>query len=511
MYAKRRYLMFRTANQLLSEEGYNLLYINDITSELWLEKKQKQTSYVIRFSLEQFDWKNRLKEDMGRVLQRLHTFKGQLRGRTVNVYNIYIADFPPVDSWEQLKKPILWKKGKPVVLQTYYITDENQGEELSRFARDISIHIEPPLYTEHIEEESYNFEKQVKQEHQKRQKELQQVFNYQKPLFTYILLILNILMFAILEWNGGSTSIQTLIQYGAKYNPGILDGEWWRIVTSMFLHIGILHLMMNMLALYHLGTAVERMFGRFRFLFIYFASGTFGGLASFTLNPQVAAGASGAIFGLFGAMLFFGLIYKRLFIQTIGKNILFVIVLNIILGLSVPQIDNGAHIGGLIGGFIASAVVWMPAKKNLWAQLLASFVLISSLFGLAIYGLHSPAQESASILLHEAQEAVQKENYEEVLTITNKALKKPEAMEAELLFIRSYASIKLGDTEKGIQDLEKVIELQPDMAEAHYNLALLYAETNKRKKALQHAKEANRLKPNNADFESFLQRLEAEG
>src|SRR5699024_10069042 len=102
------------------------------------------------------------------------------------------------------------------------------------------------------------------------QEKVESIFTYGKPVFTYILIAISLVLFLLLELNGGSSDIQTLIDYGAKYNPAIiLDGEWWRIISSMFLHIGLLHMVMNMIALYFLGTIVERIFGSGRFLFIY--------------------------------------------------------------------------------------------------------------------------------------------------------------------------------------------------------------------------------------------------
>src|SRR5690625_6818338 len=99
-----------------------------------------------------------------------------------------------------------------------------------------------------------------------------------------------------------------------------------------------------------------------KFLFIYLLSGIIGGLASFAFTINVSAGASGAIFGLFGALLFFGLHERKIFLQTIGRGIIFVILFNIIFGFTVPYIDNVAHLCGLVAGFIISAIVHLPKR-----------------------------------------------------------------------------------------------------------------------------------------------------
>src|SRR5690625_3009511 len=109
----------------------------------------------------------------------------------------------------------------------------------------------------------------------------------------------------------------------------------------MFLYIGFLHLFMKLLAIYYLGTTVEKIYGSVRFILIYFLAGIGGGLTSFAFSMSVSAGASGAIFGLFGALLFFGVIHKKIFFQTMGRGIITIVVLNIIFGFTVSQIDIG--------------------------------------------------------------------------------------------------------------------------------------------------------------------------
>nr|WP_267917672.1 rhomboid family intramembrane serine protease [Lederbergia citrisecunda] len=186
-----------------------------------------------------------------------------------------------------------------------------------------------------------------------------------------------------MEASGGTTNTETLIKYGAKYNPLILNGEWWRFVTPMFIHIGFIHLAMNTLALYYLGTAVEKMFGHSRFVFIYLFSGFMGTLASFVFSPSLSAGASGAIFGCFGALLYLGFSYPQIFFRTMGMDVITVIIINLIFGFTTTGIDNAGHIGGLIGGFLATGSVHFPRKqkhKNQLVFLLSAIMIVGGLF-----------------------------------------------------------------------------------------------------------------------------------
>src|SRR5699024_1131171 len=109
-----------------------------------------------------------------------------------------------------------------------------------------------------------------------------------KPTFVYLFMLISICMFIWLESTGGSTNIQNLIQKGALYYPAILEGQWWRLVSSMFIHIGFLHLIINMVALYYLGIIVEKIFGSKRFFIIYFLAGIGGSIASFTFNQHIS-------------------------------------------------------------------------------------------------------------------------------------------------------------------------------------------------------------------------------
>lgn len=146
-----------------------------------------------------------------------------------------------------------------------------------------------------------------------------------------------------------------LTELGANYGPAIRDGQYWRLVTSMFLHGGILHLALNGWALFQLGALLELLMGSPRMLLIYFASGIAGSLASATFTQQPSVGASGAIFGLLGALIAF-LLRRRGALTPQGKSILMQLVgwaaINVFFGFSTPGIDNSAHLGGGAAGLL---------------------------------------------------------------------------------------------------------------------------------------------------------------
>ncbi|MDA8229608.1 MAG: rhomboid family intramembrane serine protease [Desulfitobacterium hafniense] len=159
-------------------------------------------------------------------------------------------------------------------------------------------------------------------------------------------------------------SRQILIAFGAKHNALINQGEFWRLLTSTFIHTGLVHLIFNLYALMALGAFAEDVFGRWKFLSIYIISGLTGSIASYFFSDAVSAGASGAIFGLLGSLLFFTLRNPQRWRSGLGTNLIIVILINLGFGLLVPRIDNYAHLGGLLSGFFVAPILLGIKKHN---------------------------------------------------------------------------------------------------------------------------------------------------
>lgn len=508
MHLSEQYKTYQIAYDLVKNEGYHVLHMNDHNHEVWLEKYEKRKSKVIRILPQGFDWKNHLKRDIAQVFQQTNAMKQLLVGKAIEIYNIYISSHTPIDEWEMLKRPLQLKEKNSLTMKIYYITESNLDEELPRLDTDLgtymNINIEEQPETE--KEAIVNLYKhRLSDLLYKKNEKVKGLFSFGKPFFTYLLVIVNVIMFVILELNGGSTDIENLISSGAKYNPAMIEGEWWRLISSMFLHIGLLHLFMNMLALYYLGLTVERIYGSGRFLFIYFLAGIAGSLTSFAFSINVSAGASGAIFGLFGALLFFGIIHKKVFFQTMGRNIITIVAINIVLGLVVPQIDMGAHLGGLIAGFIASAIVGLPKTKKVIIQFLAFFAYILLLAALLVFGMSSGTNNVITELI-KIEEHMKEKDYEAVVTRVTDSLEHPGDFEVELLFQRSIAYVELNEVELAIEDLEESLVIKTDYPEVYYNLALLYHANGQLKNAQEAVEKAYELNPDDADYQMLYEK-----
>ncbi len=175
-----------------------------------------------------------------------------------------------------------------------------------------------------------------------------------RPVFTYVIIGVTTLVFI-----GQLILGDSFTYYGLKINDLIRQGEFWRFITPIFFHANILHIFFNMYALYVIGPQIERPLGYARFLMIYFFSGIAGVFASFLFTPTPSLGASGAIFGLIGALAVFLYRHNHLF-GVSGRNmlynVLFIIVINLVISVSVPDIDLWGHVGGLVTG---SALAWL--------------------------------------------------------------------------------------------------------------------------------------------------------
>lgn len=191
------------------------------------------------------------------------------------------------------------------------------------------------------------------------------------PRAIWVILALNIVIFAIPALMGlvgvridGQSPSDYILNLGAKDNASIkLGGQYYRFLTAMFLHAGLLHIGFNAYALYAIGPECERLYGTARFLALYLIAGLGGGVASYVFTSSPSVGASGAIFGLIGGLAAFYYVSRELLGDTARRqiaNLATIIMINLFIGFSTPLIDNSAHLGGLVVGAL---VGWLLAPR----------------------------------------------------------------------------------------------------------------------------------------------------
>ena len=214
----------------------------------------------------------------------------------------------------------------------------------------------------------------------------EEIFKKKTPIITYLLILINVIVFAITYIYGSGIEPNVLVKFGGLISTSNYSFNLSRIFTSMFLHVSIVHLILNMYSLYVLGSQLESFYGKFKFLIIYLVSGIAGNLLTLPLlqSNVVSVGASGAIFGLMGSLLYFGYHYRVYLGTVIKSQIIPLIVLNLLIGFLVTSINNFAHIGGLVGGILISIVVGVKYKTST-SERINGIIMSLIYFGFLIY------------------------------------------------------------------------------------------------------------------------------
>jgi rhomboid protease GluP len=208
-----------------------------------------------------------------------------------------------------------------------------------------------------------------------------------------VIVAINLLFFMGVSATGG-TGTQNLLNWGAKYGPYIADGEYWRLVLPMFLHVSFFHLLTNLFGLIIFGSMVERTFGARNFVVIYLTAGVMGNAVSFLAGPNPGVGASGSVFGILGAFGVYLLLNRRMLGQM-GRQQLtsigFIVAINVVMGLATTGIDNAAHFGGLLAGVLVAYLI--APRERLFA------VETPFNFGTPRMALRSGAQPASRVIV----------------------------------------------------------------------------------------------------------------
>jgi len=304
---------------------------------------------------------------------------------------------------------------------------------------------------------------------------------------TTALMALNFLVFIAMLTRGvsvsGPSSAQ-LIQWGSDFGPLTLAGQWWRIFTCMFVHIGIIHIATNMWCLWSIGPLAERIFGRWIYVLVYLYTGVSASLLSLLAHPLVpSAGASGAIFGVAGALIpafYFGkLPIPPQAVKATVKSLIVFAIINLAIGAEIPGIDNAGHIGGLvlglmIGALLSRSLTAAPDVKRTTA------LMVFALLALALfYGEHIVRRAAGFVVpYYNAEIALEKGDTPRAVTeLSAVVAQQPRLADAQ--FLLGNALLRLKQYPKAEAPLKKTTELSPNSAEAWVQLCYLHDEMQK--------------------------------
>ena len=368
------------------------------------------------------------------------------------------------------------------------------------------------------------------------------------PVVTLVILGINVVAFLITTFAGGSTKTDVLLDFGASFSPYFRRGEYWRLVMPMFLHIGWLHLIVNSYALFILGPILERVYGYGRFTLLYVATGMGSSALSMSLSRNIAAGASGAIFGIAGAMLvavyFHRDVIPRRWGRALGRGILPFIVVNLIFGFWFRGVDNWGHLGGLLSGMALAALIpppeydlapWSGSARASQAVIILPVIVVT--LAMASTAQHYASSRDVTRLLregvrlrsaHQDAEALERfraaaqrsprderphemmgalylreQQFDKAIQEYSEAVRlSPGAPEAQLALGVAYRM--KGDLGRAQQAFEAALGKNPTTAEGQRLLADLYAEQKLFSEAIQHYKDALQIEPQSAESHNNL-------
>jgi membrane associated rhomboid family serine protease/Flp pilus assembly protein TadD len=300
-----------------------------------------------------------------------------------------------------------------------------------------------------------------------------QFTTYRVAPITFALIVVNVAIYAFLAYKGGPSfkehpsDTEFLIKWGAQYGPRMIEGQWWRLVTAIFLHGSISHLGVNMLTLWFLGRQLEQI-GRMRYLIVYFLSGIAGGVTSLLWDPTIAAvGASGAIFGLFGVLLS----PRNLNRRNLGTLLLFVVIL-VLPGAAEKQIDYMGHLGGIVAGVVLGLALSLSYEpKSSKSSRRFAFACFALIFFICAGSIYARVRDAYLPDLVRGSDLVEQKKYAEAVPYMQRSLQhRPNSAEAngavgETLF-------RAGRSSEAVPYLQKATQLAPKQDESWLLLGL---------------------------------------
>ena len=348
-------LVMKLLHFFITEKNYNPIILHGAKNEIWLENMENDSYEIVRIVTNYIHNDEQLNFDLFRTKQitkriKKKTFSFNMDvlsifvnlGDSVNINNVNMEhiDCASVKNIKDLKKYDFIMRNYPsITIDTDF---KEKGMNLfMKITSDIN---------------KKNEEENIK---------ANDIFKKKKPYVTYGIIALNIIVFILMYiFGNGSYDVNTLIDFGALHSSLVKEGDIYRLLTCSFIHIGLLHLFFNMYALYIIGPQLESFYGKVKYLIIYLFSAVMGSLFSCLFTNGVSAGASGAIFGLFGALLYFGYHYRVYLGSVIRSQIIPLLIFNFALGFMLSGIDVSSHIGGLIGGILMSMTLGVKYKSS---------------------------------------------------------------------------------------------------------------------------------------------------
>lgn len=346
---KEDQILMSLVHFFVTKENYSPIYVHGVKDEIWLENLNGPYR-VIRINSNPINNKEQFEFDQYKIKGILKQVKKKTMSLSVNALNINLRekDNLELNNFKNIDN-----------IHLHDLDDALNNNDL--------IEVFPGIKNNLVSNTDgldliFNVTKDINEKTERENKKFEKIFSIKKPYITYAIMALCIIMYIVTVALGNNN--MALYILGANYKEAVLDGQIFRLITYAFLHGGIIHLFCNMYSLYIIGKEIENKYGYIRYIIIYLISALCGGLLSSAFSDGISIGASGAIFGLLGSLLYFGYNFRLYFKDSLIKQIIPVILLNLMLGFTLSGIDNACHIGGLVGGYLTSMAVGITSDNK---------------------------------------------------------------------------------------------------------------------------------------------------
>ena len=319
---------------------------------------------------------------------------------------------------------------------------------------------------------------------------------------TYLLIIINVVIWLCMILYLNRFSDVKLLDVGGLVHFNVVHGEWYRLITSMFLHFNFEHILMNMLSLFIFGKIVESIVGSWRMLIIYFISGLFGNFVSLSFNTStISVGASGAIFGLIGAI--FAIMYlSKTFDKKVIGQLLIALVILVGLSLFMSNINIMAHLGGFIGGLLITLIGYY-FKNNRQLFWIFLIILLTIFVALQIRIFTIKEDNIYDKLIKDQMLAG---NYSEAKSVVTQTLNKKYA-DDETYYLSGLITATESSQSEAIAEWERGLKSYPNSGILNYELAIANRSLSDNKKALNYVKKAVKSDPSNTNYKNLQKEL----
>ena len=350
---RKNVIVMKLLHYFITEKNYNPIILQGAEDEIWLENLEGDYK-IIRIVSSHIHNEEQLGFDLFKTKHIVKKIKRKTFSFKMNVLSIF------TDLEENVK---LTASPGMDCISLYDESDIKKYNFITETFPDIAKKLK---FSEEGLQLFVKITSDINEKNQTNANKAEEIFKPKVPIVTYILLGINILVFIIMYILGYRDSI---INDFAVYGPYIRAGEYYRLLTGAFLHADFFHILFNGYALYVIGRQMESFLGKTKYTIIYLGSAIFASLFSISFSNNPSIGASGAIFGLMGSMLYFGYHYRVYLGNTLKSQIIPLIIFNLLLGFTISGIDNFGHIGGLIGGLLITSALGIKYKSTKTEQI----------------------------------------------------------------------------------------------------------------------------------------------